>query len=95
MRVSILAIAASAMLTGCLWGGPVAVVDERGPYWDGRAYVTVTEHTHCVGCGHYYYDNGWNLYPANHVYVQAGYARHGDHHARSDHGNHGSAKHDD
>ncbi len=85
MRMRMLSILAGAMLTGCIARGGL-IVGERDPYWDGHAYVTFTEHVHCVGCGHYYYDSGWNLYPANHVYVQAGYARHSLYRGRPGHG---------
>jgi hypothetical protein len=77
MRVNLLSIFAGLMLAGCIVPGSVTVSGTSDPYWDGHAYVTVTNHSHCENCGHYYYDGGWNLYPVEHVYVQSGYGRRG------------------
>lgn len=86
MKTRMIATLASVLFASCFV--PVGVEGPGVPYWDGHVYVTVPDHTHCVGCGHCYYDSGWNLYPQNHVYVQAGYARHSEFHGHSDGSDH-------
>jgi hypothetical protein len=87
MRVKILSMLTGLMLAGCILPGSVTVSGSSDPYWDGHAYVTVSNHVHCANCGHYYYDGGWNLYPVEHVYNQPGYGRRGnDHDHGHDHG---------
>ncbi len=53
-------------------------VDGGEPVWDGHTFIDVSTHIHGSGCGHWYYDNCWNLYPENHLYTQPGYSRCGD-----------------
>ena len=74
MQVKTLSFLTAVVLAGCAAPSRV-VVSEYDPYWDGHTFVTVPDHTHCVGCGHYYYDGVWNAYPADHVYVEPGYVR--------------------
>ncbi len=56
----------------------VVYVETAEPVWDGHAFIDVYSHSHGTGCGHWYYDNCWNLYPVNHVYTMLGYSRCGD-----------------
>ncbi len=60
-------------------GEVVVVYEEAGePVWDGHAFIEVASHVHGDRCGHWYYDNCWNLHPRDHVYTQLGYSRCGD-----------------
>jgi hypothetical protein len=94
MRMRRFSALISVVLAGCLVPADVSVGSEHSPYWDGHVYVVAPAvHVHCVGCGHYYYDGGWNLYPQDHVYVEAGYVRHSDYHEKSDDHDHGHDHH--
>jgi len=79
MNTKVLWLSACLALTGCIvpHHGVVVPVPPPPPFWDGHTFVTVTDHTHCDGCGHYYYDGVWNLYPRTYVYTRPGYRRYG------------------